>query len=181
MRNAPDTEYKVHSLLLLFSRAFYVYPLLFRSLQYIYESLYRSYPSGCLCRIQRQPESYSLSCSDHANNLSLLIRFQHAIHVQAVQNCCARKQMDEKFKYFLFLSLSFLLRRQWRDSSHRKIIMGRSCDHARLTRGSRDVGVSATGKRCLYSAHDRLPGHRRFFAIPATSNVRTYRTLSREI
>ena len=29
MRNAPDTEFKVHSLLLLFSRAFYVYPLYF--------------------------------------------------------------------------------------------------------------------------------------------------------
>ena len=77
MRNAPDTEFKVHSLLLLLSRAFYVYPLLFRSLRYIYESLYRSYPSVCLCRLQRQPESYSLSYSDHANNLSLLIRFQH--------------------------------------------------------------------------------------------------------
>ena len=76
MRNAPDTEFKVHSLLLLFSRAFYVYPLLFRSLQYIYESLYCSYPSVCLCRLQRQPESYSLSCSDHANNLRSLIRFQ---------------------------------------------------------------------------------------------------------
>ena len=70
-------EFKVHSLLLLFSRAFYVYLLLFRSLQYIYESLYCSYPSVCLCRLQRQPESYSLSCSDHANILSLLIRFQH--------------------------------------------------------------------------------------------------------
>ena len=77
MRNAPDTEFKVHSLLLLFSRTFYVYPLLFRSLQYIYESLHRRYPSVCLCRLQRQSESYSLSCSDHASNLSLLIRFQH--------------------------------------------------------------------------------------------------------
>ena len=41
MHHAPDTEFKVHSLLLLFPRAFFVYPLLFRSLQYIYESLYR--------------------------------------------------------------------------------------------------------------------------------------------
>ena len=80
MRNAPDTEFTVHFLLLLFSRAFYVYPLLFRSLQYIYESLYHSYPSICLCYLQRQPESYSLSCFDHANNLRLLIRFQHDIY-----------------------------------------------------------------------------------------------------
>ena len=70
-------EFKVHSLLLLFSRAFYVYLLLFRSLQYIYQSLYSSYPSVCLCRSQRQPESYSLSCLDHANNLRSLVRFQH--------------------------------------------------------------------------------------------------------
>ena len=75
----------VHFLLLLFSRAFYVYPLLFCSLQYIYESLYRSYPSVCLCRIQRQPESHSLSCLDHANNLRLLIRFQHDLEL--IERC----------------------------------------------------------------------------------------------
>ena len=51
-------------------------PILYLSLQYIYESLYRSYPSVCLCYLQRQPESHSLSCLDYANNLRLLIRFQ---------------------------------------------------------------------------------------------------------
>ena len=93
MRNTPDTEFKVHSLLLLFSRAFYVYPLLFRSLQYIYESLYRSYPSVCLCRFQRQPESYSLSYSDHANNLSLLIRFQHTDR-HWISGCVFQRVLD---------------------------------------------------------------------------------------
>ena len=95
MRNAPDTEFKVHSLLLLFSRAFYVYPLLFCSLQYIYESLYRSYPSVCLCRLQRQPESYSLSYSDHANNLSLLIRFQQGVSSIPATRCKVGKVNKE--------------------------------------------------------------------------------------
>ena len=76
MHNAPDTEFKVHSLLLLFPRAFFVYPLVFRSLQYIYESLYRSYPSVCLWTSQRQPEIPFSFYLNHANSLRLLIRFQ---------------------------------------------------------------------------------------------------------
>ena len=80
-------EFKVHSLLLLFSRAFYVYLLLFRSLQYIYQSLYRSYPSVCLCTSQRQPEIPFSFYLDHANNLRLLIRFQHV-------HCLTRKIMS---------------------------------------------------------------------------------------
>ena len=71
MRNAPDTEFKVHSLLLLFSRAFFVYPLLFCSLQYIYESLYHSYSSVCLCHLQRQLEYYSLFSSRSRRQFTL--------------------------------------------------------------------------------------------------------------
>ena len=41
-----------------------------------------------------------------------------------------------------------------------------SCDFARSTRGSRDVGFFATGKRCMYSACDRSPGHRHFSSSP---------------
>ena len=50
-----------------------------------YFVVYSIYTTGCTIvsypfasvAYRDNPESYSLSCSDHMNNLSLLIRFQH--------------------------------------------------------------------------------------------------------
>jgi len=63
LRNVPDLRIQGTFLYLLFFRPFYFYPLSFCSLQYIYENLYHSYPSVCLCNPQRQPEILFLTFS----------------------------------------------------------------------------------------------------------------------
>jgi hypothetical protein len=71
----PDSRY-IYCICAFFG-VFCLYPVLFCSLQYIYEYLYRSYLSVCLWCSQRQPEILSLSYHDHAKEYTCRFDFNN--------------------------------------------------------------------------------------------------------